>query len=300
MPVDLDQIKQQLENMSGLPFNIIRLKYGPNKDHPFENKLKLLSWPPTGGQLAKKVYKHFGLGPDGYQQAICPKTFGNNEDCPVCNWVDASSRSDDPTLAERIKKLTKGERYMQLCIDWNAFEEEKDPAKKMRVGIYDCPPKVHRMIMQTMASQDYDFTLWESALVSVMGYENGPGLPKGVDFKVAMKQMKPEIVELNPEDWLPLVPDLDDAVKSPAPAQLAFLLEGKEPSSPKQSAEFPNVEAQPKNPPAAETPKEKPQTAPAPKVEAEAPKSETKKKSLTDIINEAKAAAAKKKEGQPY
>lgn len=228
MPTDIAKIKEQLENMSSLGFSVYKPKYGTSKAAPAHNILKLLSWPPTGGALARRTLKHFNLGHDGKQQEVCPKTFSPNAQCVICNWVDAATRAEDPTMAKRATAIRQQERFMQIVIDINALE--KDPTKKI-VQIYDCPPKVHRNIMQTMASQDHDFTAWDSALVSLTCYDQGQGTPKAVDFSVALHNMAPKVISLDPAEWLPLCPPTAELFSTPpTPARLQALLDGRDPN----------------------------------------------------------------------
>lgn len=225
MPTDIAKVKEQLANMQGLGFLPYRPEYGPSKDKPKENRIKLFSWPPEGGQVAKRVLKHYGLGHDGKAQIICPRTFGPMHACPVCAWVDAANKSEDNTLIARAKKLRNSERYMQLVVD---YDELTGKEQKEVVRIWDCPPQVHRKIMETMVGQDHDFTAWESALVCLTCYSVGPAVPKRADFSVAMQAMKPLIVKFDSAKWLPLMPDLEGLFVAPSPEKLQKLLDGED------------------------------------------------------------------------
>lgn len=227
MPTDIGKVKEQLANMQGLGFLPYKPEYGPSKDKPKENRIKLFSWPPQGGQLAKRVLKHYGLGSEGKAQVVCPKTFGPTQVCPVCAWVDAANKSEDSTLIERAKKLRNSERYMQIVVDYDELTA-KEPKENVR--IFDCAPQVHRKVMETMVSQDHDFTAWESALVCLTCYAVGPNVPKRADFSVALENMKPLFVKFDPQKWLPLMPDLEGLLVAPTAEKLQKLLDGEETS----------------------------------------------------------------------
>jgi hypothetical protein len=311
MSVDMDEVKSWLENASPLGFKSFKPTYGADKTKPHENRLKLFSWPPERGPLAIKVMKHFGLGADGKRQAICPKTYGIKHACPICDFISAAVASQDASLLNKAKELGARERYYQLCLNWDAIE--KEPTAQHVVEIYDCPPKVHRDIMQTMATQKHDFTAFEhSAIIALSCYSQGLGKPKAVDFKVCQENLATKFVDINWEEWKSKMPDLEEARKPLSPARLQALLDGEEDASASEPAkeeppadEIPMTHAgdaeRAKDPDwSASTPKPqeevkkaveapKPATTAAPSTPAEPAK---KKPSLAELIamNKAKAA----------
>jgi|SRR6266853_4222091 len=296
--IDLQEIQKELDNASPLGYKSYKPIYGPSKDKPHENKIKLLSWPPEKGTLAKKVQKHYGLGSDGKRQAICPKTYGHKNVCPICSFIEAATAGGDASLIKRASELGPRERFLQLVINWEEVQQlERGESDKMpQVEIYDSPPKVHRDIMQAMATQKHDFTAYKSALVSLICYNQGVGVAKAVSFTITMEQMVPKIVEIDPKQWLPLVPDLEDASRALSPEKLQALLDGDDDSnSPQESEVKPAAEKEDSIPmqhptdkkpePAKEDPKKE---EPKPQQAIAAPAA--KKKTLADIIAEAQAA----------
>lgn len=234
MPVDIQKTKEKLAAMKSADRTGWKPRYGKSKTEPTENKIKLFSWPPDGGELAFRVMKHFNLGADGKKVVICPKTFGAKNPCCVCTESAELTRSEDASCLERAKKLMSTERYLQLVADWNQVEEKPDASKQ--ILIYDCPPKVHRDIMQLMTANEHDFTAWDSALGALTCFEQGTGKPKSVTFSIPMRNMKPIEVSLPMAEWMILVPDLKSAVQPPTPERLLALLNGTEDDEPETAA----------------------------------------------------------------
>jgi hypothetical protein len=226
MPTSIEETAKWLENASPLGYKTYKPIYGPDKTKPHENRVKLLSWPPEGSPapLAKKVMEHFGLGEKGMNRAICPKTYGYKNPCVICNFIESATKSGDASLTKRATDVISKERYLQLLINWDTFEKGED--NNQVVEIYDCPPKVHRNIMQAMATQKHDFTAFsDAALVSLIGYSQGVG-PKAIEFSICIENMAPKKVSIDIEHWRHLVPDLEDASRVLSPAKLQALLEG--------------------------------------------------------------------------
>ena len=63
----------------------------------------------------RTYYVHFGLGDDGKQSGICPKTIG--KPCPVCEMYKELVSSDDEDDREAAKKIKPKERELYNVID---------------------------------------------------------------------------------------------------------------------------------------------------------------------------------------
>jgi hypothetical protein len=284
MPVlDMEAMKRKLEETAGFGYSIYKPTYGPNKNAPHINRIKLFSWPPQGGELSKEVIKHYALGPQGKAQAICRRMIGGN--CPVCDFIDAAGT--DPTKVKMAERLRAATRQLMLVADWDLYEKEG----KVEIKVYDAPAKIHREIAQTMASQDYDFTDFESALIVLKGYAQGPNVPKAIEFEIAMKKMVPEMVKLNPEEWIATCPDLDKIIEVYSEERLHRLLHGGEEEQ-GASDEIPSDN--PVEEPAAEEPKaeatpvaQKPTAQPVattPTAQPTATAATAPKKNLADLL----------------
>ena len=107
MPIlDMQAMKERFEASAKKTWPEFKPTYGPDKDHPQENKLKLFSWPPEGGHLGKRIFQHGSLGADGKKTAYCLKTFGANQNCPICAYIEAAAKSDDPVVLARAEKMS--------------------------------------------------------------------------------------------------------------------------------------------------------------------------------------------------
>jgi len=220
MPItDMQALKERFAASSRGGYHEWKPKYGADKDHAIENKIKLFSWPPEGGQLGKRVYQHGALGADGKKTAFCMKTFGVANFCPVCDYIDRAGKSQDAGAIARAEKLAQRERYLMIVADLDALDKEKTKV----VGIYNSSPGFYRRCIQEMTSENYDFTGWTSLPVKIICHRRGPGLPSSVEFGTAMRE-----VTLDPAEWMPLMPKLDQVIAAPPPNSLVLLLEGRE------------------------------------------------------------------------
>ena len=220
MPIiDMAAMKQKFEASRSAGYPVYKPKYGTGKDNVIENKVKLFSWPPEGGQLGKRVFRHNALGGDGKKTAYCLKTFGPNNFCPICDFVERASKSNDPVMVARAEKIAQKERYNMFVADLDVLDKDK----KKFVGVYDSSPGFYRRCVQEMASEDYDFTAWESLPVKIICYRRGQNLPSSVEFGTGMRA-----ITLDKDEWLPLIPKIDVVLRAPTPETLTMLLEGRE------------------------------------------------------------------------
>ncbi len=220
MPItDMAAMKRKFEATKSNSGSMWKPKYGANKEEAHENKVKVFSWPPTGGQLGKRVFFHYGLGSDGKKKAICPRTNGIAHKCAACDFIDEAGKSQDPAMVKRAENIKQVERFMILVADLDLY----DASKKKYVGAYDCSPNIYRKLMQQMTSENYDFTAWTSLPVKIVGYRRGPGNPSSVELAYGIKE-----VTLVPDEWLPVVPNLAAIVLPPSPEVMQLLVDGKE------------------------------------------------------------------------
>lgn len=224
MPVDLKDLKKKFDaaKSAGFGFQSWKPKYGPGKNAPEVNKIKLLSWPPDSenGATGKKVFKHYTLGPEGKDQAVCPKTNGLQHPCPVCEEIERLLATGDALDAKRAEKIKRVERYQLLVIDLDLLEKE---GKKV-VGIFDAAAGYARRIASLMLGDWGDFTTWESNTMALTGWNQGQNLPKKLEFDGSPKR-----VSLDPKEWLPLVPKLDELFIPKSYAEISKLVHGDTP-----------------------------------------------------------------------
>lgn len=285
MPIlDMQAMKERFEASAKKTWPEFKPTYGPDKDHPHENKLKLFSWPPEGGHLGKRIFQHGSLGADGKKTAYCLKTFGANQNCPICAYIEAAAKSDDPVVLARAEKMGQRERYLMLVGNLDLLDKEK----KKVVAIYNSAPQFYRRCIQEMSSENYDFTAWKSNPVKLICFRQGQNKPSSVTFGVAMRE-----VELSAAEWMPLMPDLSLVIVPPSPKSLTLLLEGREmeeDDAPKgsDSSSHHGAPAEQEKPtqkaaPEPEPTKAEPQKEPEAKKE-EAPQQTQKKPSLQDLL----------------
>lgn len=269
MAIDMEQMRKKFneaQNLSErLGFDNYKPQWGKSKDQPHTNKVKLFSWPPNSpkGALARVVQKHFNLGAKGNLQCVCPKTYGRNNPCPICDWVEANQNSDNPATVKRAGDLGVRERYMMFVADWDQYEKD---GKKL-IKVYDAPGKTYRRIMQLMLEDWGDFTAMDSALVTLSCYEQGRSLPKITDVGGSPKR-----VNLKLEEWLPAFPNWDNILKADSIQRISQLLNGQDaaeddgapsapPAAPAQESVSVSTAPQPE-------PEPEPAPAPAPKAAA--------------------------------
>ena len=224
MILDFAKFKDVFETTKGPGYPTYKPKYGKSAQTPIKNKIKVFTMPPSGGVFGKRVLKHYGLGAEGKGQAICPKTLGNANSCPVCEWIAAAHDSGDPLKVKKADSLRQGERFYLFVADIDLLEKEN----KKFVGVYDAPPSIYRKIVSDMVANDFDFTEWKSPVLEISGHEQGVGKPKKLEISIALHKMSAQIIELDPKEWLDLFPNEADLVKIPTPEQLSALLHGKE------------------------------------------------------------------------
>lgn len=224
MAVDLNDLKKKFEAAKGASFGFQswKPKYGAGKNTPEVSRIKLLSWPPDSenGATGKKVFKHYTLGPEGKDQVICPKTNGMQHPCPVCEEIERLLATGDSLDAKRAEKIKRVERYQLLVVDLDLLEKEN----KKVVGIFDAAAGYSRRIMSLMLGDWGDFTTWESNVMVLTGYNQGQNLPKKLDFDGSPKK-----VTLDPKEWLPLVPKLNELFIPKSYADISKLVHGEVP-----------------------------------------------------------------------
>ena len=221
---NFQKFAELFEQSKGPGYPTYKPQYGKSAQTPAKNKIKVFSMPPTGGVFGKRVLKHYGLGNEGKGSALCPKTTGNSNSCPVCDWIAAAHESDDPVKVKKADKLRASERYYIFVANIDLLQKEN----KKYVGVYDAPPTIYRKIVSDMISNDYDFTEWKSPVLEITAYEQGQNKPKKLEIGVSLHKMSAEILELDPKEWLELFPKEEDLVKIPSPKLLSSLLHGKE------------------------------------------------------------------------
>lgn len=222
MAVDLAAMRKKFDAMKNLNeergFSMFRPKYGKSKNDVAEARLKLWSWPPNGGELAKKLFLHFKLGTEHKDRAVCPKTYGMNNPCPVCEFIEAAEASGEPALLKRALDVKRQERYYMFVTDWDAYEKEG----KKHVLVYDAAGNTFRKVMRMMLGDWGDFTLPSSNLLTLITYEQGANLPKAVDL-----QGSPKTVQLNLAEWLPCFPKWDNICQPETVHKLTTMLYGE-------------------------------------------------------------------------
>lgn len=116
--------------------------------------------------------------------ALCPKTYGMENYCPVCAAVTRlyKGNKDDKKLAYQYKRKTKHIVNFYIIKDPRDVEAESEDEKNTgKVLVYDCPTKIESKIRQEMGGDEY------SAGIKIFD----PG-KDGYDFIVSVTATKPQ------------------------------------------------------------------------------------------------------------
>lgn len=225
MPVDLKQIEAELANHSHsgrsdfefTKFDRLQIAYG-SKYQPTTKKIKLFSWPPTGGQLAKKLRMHFKLGQSGKNSCICPKSIDAEASCPVCDLIESVTQSGDELQRKAIVNFVSRERFWMLCLDLTEMAATNNTVCK--VYVWNAPPTVYTQIATHMQTSYGDFTaLPQSYILQLLSHSEG-GNRAGITNASGL----PEQVNISYDSIKHLFPDLEAIVKPPPAAIIEAML----------------------------------------------------------------------------
>jgi len=146
MGLDLDKFNVKRSQKSAEKIDRLTLKDG-------ENYLRIL--PPDVAFMAgsvdyisKDYLMHFKLGVEGnFKSALCPRTFGKDKKCPVCEAVWALYKTKDKSDESKAKDIRAKTRHLFNVLDLNAKEKG---IQILEVGI-----KVYEKILLYVTNPKY-------------------------------------------------------------------------------------------------------------------------------------------------
>jgi len=187
----------------------------------------------------RTYYVHFGLGDDGKQSGICPKTIG--KPCPVCEMYKELVSSDDEDDREAAKKIKPKERELYNVIDL----DDQDSGVQIFEYSFHLFGKGLSEEINEASEEEAGFAELENGKTLKVHFKKesiGGGTPfwqlRRVDF------VDREDYE---EDILDEVHDLDSLLKVPSYKELQSLLSGtdEEEEGEEQSSEEEEEEEKP-------------------------------------------------------
>lgn len=136
------QAKAKLESQGGGGAAFAKLQQG-------KNIVRILFPKGNNENFYAEGFVHFGVGEEGKNMVTCPKTFGEHNRCPICEYVDQLRKSkdkNDKALAERIGRR---KRVYINVIDRDDDSDEDEP-KVLPIGI-----TILKALLDTMCDPDY-------------------------------------------------------------------------------------------------------------------------------------------------
>jgi hypothetical protein len=138
MALDLAKLKEKFDKKSAERTDRFTLKDG-------ENLIRIL--PPSIQYLGETVdyvsfeyLMHYNLGGEGEKKAeVCPKTFGKNQKCPICDAVYKLYKLNTPEDKALASELRAKKRYLFNIIDLNELDKG--------IQILETGPKIYELLI---------------------------------------------------------------------------------------------------------------------------------------------------------
>ena len=117
-----------------------KLKQGKN--------VRRILWPKgNSDSFYSEGFLHFNLGEDGNTVVTCPKTFGNKERCPICEYVEELQKSknkEDAKLASKLKATRK------IYVNTISRDDDEETPKVLPIGV-----TVLKGLLEAICDPDY-------------------------------------------------------------------------------------------------------------------------------------------------
>ena len=164
-------------------------------------------------------FVHYSLGREGKTVVTCPKTFGNKERCPICEYVEQLQQSkskNDKELANNIK--AKRKIYINVI---NRDGDDETP-KVLPIGV-----TILKGILETICDADYgDITDPEDGR-DITITRKGTGLK--TEYSVLPKPKSSEVSEeQTPDEIEEEMTDLESLFVKKSYEELEDILNGEE------------------------------------------------------------------------
>jgi len=119
--------------------------------NPKEYKIRLL--PDKEGHFYKKMFYHmFQVNGESWKFSICPKTFDQEDYCPICAVTAKlyKGSDDDKKEAQRFKRKEKFISNILIVNDPRDADKDDDLKVSGKVMLYEFPSKVEQLIRSSI------------------------------------------------------------------------------------------------------------------------------------------------------
>ena len=193
--------------------------YGFDKLEQGKNVRRVLFPKGSSDSFYSEGYVHFGLGAEGKKSVTCPKTFGENKRCPICEYVESLKKSKDPEDAKLADRLRKTKRIYINVINRDSDDET---IKVLPIG-----RTIFKALIDVMCDPDYDDITKFDVGRDVTITRTGQGLK--TEYSVLPKPKQSMTSETKTRDELDEeMPDLESLFKEKTYDELKAILNGEE------------------------------------------------------------------------
>ena len=211
----LVRAKQAEQSKSGSSNDYDKLQPGKN--------IRRVLWPKGNNELFfTEGFVHFGVGPEGKTMVTCPKTWGEDERCPICEYVDKLRKSKDEDDKKLASQLVRRKRDYMNVIDRDGDSEEPK--------VLPCGPTVVKAILDVMCDPDYADVTDPIVGRDVTISKNGQGLQTTYTV-IAKPKETPASSVYSSEELEEKMADLDKFFSRKSYEELEDLLYGRESES---------------------------------------------------------------------
>lgn len=210
--MNLVRAKQAEQSKSGSNSDYDKLQSGKN--------IRRVLWPKGNNDLFfTEGFVHFGVGPEGKTMVTCPKTYGENERCPICEYVDKLRKSKDEDDKKLASQLVRRKRDYMNVIDRDGDNEEPK--------VLPCGPTVVKAILDVMCDPDYADVTDPKEGRDITISKNGQGLQTTYTV-IAKPNVTPASSVYSEEELEEKMADLDKFFTRKSYEELEDLLYGRD------------------------------------------------------------------------
>lgn len=216
-------------NMDAMKSRLDAAESGGNYSNADYDKLqngknvRRILWPKGDKEVFySEGFLHFSLGADGKKVATCPKTFGDKNACPICEYVaqlQKSKSKNDKKLADQIKAKRR------IYINVLSRDDEEEAPKVLPIGV-----TILKGLLETICDPDYGDITDPEIGRDVTITRKGQGL--NTEYSVLPKP-KSSVVseELEIDDIEEAMADLDALFIEKSYDELQAILDGEDEES---------------------------------------------------------------------
>jgi len=225
-----EELQRKLEG-GGIPW--WRPKVGKNYVRILPN------WKDPNNVFYKRVYVHWNVG-ENNRKVVCRKTLGEDELCPICDFVSELLQSSDSDDVKYGQAMGQTERFAMNILD--GYDLERG------VQVFECGRGLFQSILWMFTDGDYgDLDDWKTGRYIVIE-RVGTGMtdtryncmPSGKETPIDPKEFQPRLWDLD-EVYAPaeLLEEEDEVPPPPTPTSKASKAAGVAPPSPEDFEKTP-------------------------------------------------------------